>query len=46
MPRENMTSKTGDAPIVRQGHTASNKHGSDPNFKGKPASAPRDLKVK
>lgn len=46
MPREQMTSKTGNAQINRQGHTASNKFGSDPNYKGKMASKPRDLKVK
>lgn len=46
MPRENMTSKTGDAPILRQGHTASKNQGSDPNLKGKGQDKPRDLKIK
>lgn len=46
MPKESYTSKTGNAPIIRQGHTATTKHGSDPNMKGKGQSSPRDLKVK
>lgn len=45
MPKD-MTSKTGNAPIVRQGHTATNNHGSNPNAKGKGQNTPRDLKVK
>lgn len=46
MPRENMTSKTGNAPIVKQGHTATSHHGSDPNIKGKYVEKPRDLSIK
>ena len=47
MPRENLSAKTGTAPIVKQGHTATNNHGTDPNFKGRTGSnRPRDLSVK
>jgi hypothetical protein len=46
MPRETITSKTGNAEIKRQGHTATTKHGSDPNFKGRANDKPRDLKIK
>lgn len=35
--------KTGDAPVVRQGQTASTKHGSDPNMKAVGRPAVRDL---
>lgn len=45
MPR-GMTGKTGSAPIVRQGHTATGNYGDDPNAKGKGQKKPRDLKVK
>lgn len=45
MPRDRMTSKTGNAPIVRQGHTATTKHGSNPNMKVKGQEKPRDLKI-
>ncbi len=37
--------KTGSAPIIRQGHTASGRFGDDPNLKGNVKSA-RDLTVK
>ena len=46
MPKDKMTSKPGNAPIVRQGHTATTKHGSDPNMKGLGRERPRDLKIK
>lgn len=46
MPKREMTGKTGNAEIQRQGHTATTKHGSDPNFKGKANDKPRDLKLK
>lgn len=47
MPRENTTAKTGTAPIVKQGHTATQNHGTDPNFKGRTgANKPRDLSIK
>lgn len=46
MPKETISSNTGNAPIVRQGHTASMKHGSDPNIKGKGSNSVRDLKIK
>lgn len=36
----------GSAPIVRQGHTSSGKHGSDPNMKVKGGNSVRDLTVK
>lgn len=46
MPRETI-SKSGTAPIVKQGHTATNNHGTDPNFKGRTGNnKPRDLSVK
>lgn len=44
--KEGYSSKTGNAPIIRQGHTATSKHGSDPNMKVKGAQTPRDLKAK
>jgi hypothetical protein len=37
---------TGNAPIVKQGHTANNQHGTDPNAKVKGRSSTRDLTVK
>lgn len=46
MPKEANTAKTGNAQIIRQGHTATQNHGSDPNLKGKGNNTPRDLKVK
>lgn len=46
MPRDNISSNTGNAPIVRQGHTASTKHGSDPNVKVKGSTTTRDLNIK
>jgi hypothetical protein len=42
--KESYGSKTGNAPIVRQGHTATTKHGSDPNLKVRGGNSPRDLK--
>lgn len=44
MPKDTISSKTGNAPIVRQGHTATTKHGSDPNMQVKGQRKPRDLK--
>lgn len=48
MPKEtgSMPGRGGDDKIVRQGHTASQSQGSDPNMKGKGQSKPRDLKIK
>lgn len=48
MPKEtgSMPSSGGDSKIVRQGHTASNSQGSNPDMRGKGQSKPRDLKVK
>lgn len=47
MPK-GIQSKTGDAPITRQGHTATGNHGDDPNLRGggKAMRKPRDLRVK
>lgn len=45
MPKP-ISSKTGSAPIMRQGHTATGNHGDDPNAKGKGMKAVRDLKAK
>lgn len=39
-------SKTGSAPIIRQGHTATGNFGDDPMAKGKGMKAVRDLKAK
>lgn len=39
-------SKSGSAPIVKQGHTATQSHGSDPNMRRKPEVSVRDLSVK
>jgi hypothetical protein len=38
--------RTGSAPIVKQGHTASGRFGDDPNLKGNVVREPRDLSVK
>lgn len=46
MPRDSIGSNTGNASVVKQGHTATSKHGSDPNLKGKGEQKPRDLKIK
>lgn len=46
MPKSNMTSNPGNANIVRQGHTTTGQHGTDPNIKGKGRKPVRDLKVK
>lgn len=45
MPKP-ISSKTGSAPIIRSGHTASTKHGADPNAKAVGRPTPRDLKAK
>lgn len=45
MPKE-IQSKTGNAQIDRMGHTATSKHGSDPNLKVRGNQTPRDLRVK
>jgi hypothetical protein len=48
MPREQISSKTGNAEqrIMRQGHTATNNHGSNPNLKAKGRGEPRNLNIK
>ena len=43
MPKQ-MTQKTGDAKIDRQGHTTNRKHGSDPSARAVGRPAPTDLK--
>ena len=45
MPK-GMTQKTGDAQIKQTGHTASPKHGADPNAKALGRPPARDLKAK
>jgi hypothetical protein len=45
MPK-GITNKTGNAPIVRKGQTASGVYGDDPNFKGKVKRSIRDLNAK
>lgn len=40
------TSNAKSAPIIRQGHTASGQHGTDPMAKGKGQKSARDLRVK
>lgn len=40
---KDISSKTGDAPIDRVGHTANGKNGSDPGAKAVMRPAPRDL---
>lgn len=37
---------TGNAPIVKQGHTSNSQHGSDVNAKPKGRQSTRDLNVK
>lgn len=37
---------TGNAPIVKQGHTSNNQHGSDVTAKPKGRQATRDLSIK
>lgn len=39
-------SNTGNAQIVKQGHTSTGTIGDDPNMKGKGNRTPRDLGVK
>lgn len=46
MPSPKITSKTGNASVMRQGHTSDNKHGSNPNAKVKGGSSVRDLNAK
>lgn len=46
MGSTNITQKTGDAPIKRSGHTASTKHGADPNARAVSRPEPRDLHAK
>lgn len=46
MPKDNMTSKPGSAPIIKQGHTTSGKYGSDPMPKSPVKNTTRDLGVK
>lgn len=41
-----MSSKPGNAPIKRQGHTASPKHGADPSARAHGRPEARDLKAK
>ena len=44
MPRETGSKPSGDdSKIIRQGHTATQNHGTDPNIKGK-VQKPHDLK--
>lgn len=38
-----ISQKTGDAPIVQQGHTANSKHGSGPDNRAVSRPEPRDL---
>jgi hypothetical protein len=45
MPKT-ISSKTGNAPIVKVGHTASNQFGSNPDVKTKGRSASRELSGK
>lgn len=45
MPKPNL-GKTGNAPIVQQGHTADGKYGSDPGAQGKGKRKVTDLKAK
>lgn len=42
MPKQSM-GKTGSAPIKKMGHTASGRHGDDPNLKVKGGDTVRDL---
>lgn len=46
MPKPSISSKTGSAPIVKVGHTASNQFGSNPDAKVKGRSSSRDLSAK
>lgn len=41
--KESMGQNTGNAQIIRVGHTASTKHGSNPDMKGPGQGTPRDL---
>lgn len=42
--KEQITSKTGNAPIKRQGHTSDNRYGSNPDARVKGGGAVRDIK--
>lgn len=46
MPRDTITSKTGNASVMKQGHTTSGKHGTDPNAKVRGGNSVRELKIK
>lgn len=46
MPKPTISSKTGNAKIVKTGHTASNQYGSNPDVTVKGRSASRDLSGK
>ncbi len=46
MPKAEINSKTGNAKIVKVGHTASNRFGSNPNAQVKGSSTSRDLGIK
>lgn len=45
MPK-GITTKTGNAPIIKRGQTASGSYGDDPSFRGKVKRTVRDLKAK
>ena len=42
--KESITSKTGNAPIVRQGHTTDRAFGTDPNARMKGRTKPTDIR--
>lgn len=46
MPDATIKAKTGNAPLVKQGHTATNNYGSNPNAQRKGTDSPRDLSIK
>lgn len=46
MPKPTISSKTGNAPVVKTGHTASNRFGSNPDAKVRGSVTSRDLSAK
>lgn len=45
MPEGKISSKTGNAPVKKQGHTHDGKHGSDPNMQVRGGTSTTDLHV-
>jgi hypothetical protein len=46
MPQKKIGSKTGNAPVKKQGHTSSGSFGDSPSKQAKWGRNPKDLKIK